>query len=251
MSAHTITMGLLRQSPALPALVRFLNKQCCAGFGTLGQSRLMSKKSSTQTRPPFQAAHPALHANIPNRNRQKRNLMNTMSMVTIWEDLKQIPFSPTPALVLGLAGLIPFVSPPVYMLLSQTYSAPLAFAQTVYGACILSFLGGVRWGFAIPEGSRLKADWFNLGTSVAPSLVAFFALLLPQPLSVLTVIGGIAGAAYFDTVIKGYPAWFKGLRFALSFGAVLSLWTVFLCKFILRSRSDSQRATAGFVEEDA
>lgn len=253
MSVHTITKWLfLRQSPALPVLSQFLYRQCTASFSSLGRSTLLSKKVTTQcVKTPLQAAQPALNISCRNLgpDQQKRDMMNSMSIVTIWEDLKQIPFSPAPALVLGFSGLLPFVSPPVYMILSQTYSAPLALAQTVYGACILAFLGGVRWGYVIPEGSKLKADWFNMGCSVTPALVACMALLLPQPLSILAVMGGIAGTAYLDTVFKGYPSWFKGMRFTLSLGAVLSLWTVFLCKFLLNGPLETRQAMARLEEE--
>lgn len=155
--------------------------------------------------------------------------------LTIWKDLKHLKSSPVPALTLGMSGLIPFASVPLYMLYTHAYIEHFAYAQLAYGACILSFIGGVRWGFVISEseGNNLKADWFNLGYSVLPTLVAWGGLLLPQSLSILTVMVGIAGAAYFDTTVKEYPAWFKALRFVLSLGAVLSLWTVFLCKFIL------------------
>lgn len=161
--------------------------------------------------------------------------------VTIWEDLKQIRFSPVPALVLGFSGLIPFIAAPSYMIFNQAYLSQIVFAQTAYGACILSFLGGVRWGFIIPEQSECPGDWLNFGYSVTPSLVAWTALLLPQPVSILLVMAGIAGSAYFDTAVKGYPPWFKGLRFTLSFGAILSLWTAFLCQYMLSAPSDKQK----------
>ncbi|KAL8584581.1 hypothetical protein ACOMHN_002311 [Nucella lapillus] len=161
--------------------------------------------------------------------------------VTIWEGLKQIRFSPVPALVLGFSGLIPFVAAPSFMIFNQAFLIQIVFAQTAYGACILSFLGGVRWGFIIPEGSECPGDWLNFGYSVTPSLVAWTALLLPQPVSILLVIAGFAGSAYFDTAVKGYPPWFKGLRFTLSFGAILSLWTAFLCQYMLSGPSDKQK----------
>ncbi|XP_076463218.1 transmembrane protein 69-like [Babylonia areolata] len=160
--------------------------------------------------------------------------------VTVWEDLKQIRFSPVPALVLGFSGLIPFIAAPAYMIFSQAFYSQMVFAQTAYGACILSFLGGVRWGFVIPEESPCPGDWFHFGYSVTPSLVAWTALLLPQPVSILLVMGGIAGSAYFDTAFKGYPSWFKGLRFTLSFGAILSLWTAFLCQYMFGAPSDKE-----------
>ncbi|KAK6172014.1 hypothetical protein SNE40_018417 [Patella caerulea] len=155
--------------------------------------------------------------------------------VTIWQDLKQIKSSPKPALILGFSGLIPFISTPLYFITSQTFCADIAFAQMAYGATILSFLGGVRWGFVIQK-DHLR-NWFNMGYSVAPSLIAWVGLLLPFPAAMLTMITGLAATAYFDTMLRGYPSWFKGLRFTLSFFAVLSLWTTFVCRYVLKGKN--------------
>ncbi|XP_067678224.1 transmembrane protein 69-like [Haliotis asinina] len=163
--------------------------------------------------------------------------------LTVWSNLKELRSSPVPALVFGFSGLIPFLSAPVYMTMSQLYMPQIAFAQLAYGAVILSFLGGVRWGFVVPEESYHKPDWFNLGYSVTPSLVAWIGLLLPDPVSLITVMAGIAGSAYFDTVVPGYPPWFKGLRFVLSFCAVLSLWTTFLCRFFLHGDKNKEQSS--------
>ena len=62
-----------------------------------------------------------------------------------------LPDSPKPALYITLAGLIPFVAPPLVMVMTKTYIPMLAFTQMAYGASFLSFLGGIRWGFALPE----------------------------------------------------------------------------------------------------
>ena len=65
----------------------------------------------------------------------------------------QVRHSPTPALVLGISGLIPFVAAPLYMHYSGAFLPEIATAQLAYGASILSFLGGVRWGLTLPLGS--------------------------------------------------------------------------------------------------
>jgi len=43
-------------------------------------------------------------------------------------------------------------------------------------------------------------------------------------------------AGYFDMAMYGYPAWFKGLRFTLSFIAILSLWTTFMCGYLMKEK---------------
>ncbi|ESP05314.1 hypothetical protein LOTGIDRAFT_103089 [Lottia gigantea] len=145
--------------------------------------------------------------------------------------MKHLRHSPKPALLLGSSGLIPFISAPCYLIMSQTYLHHIAFAQLMYGATILSFLGGVRWGYVITKDELL--NWFNLGYSVTPPLIAWIGLLFPFPIGMITMISGLALSAYFDTMLRGYPPWFKALRFTLSFFAVLSLWTTFVCRYLL------------------
>lgn len=140
-----------------------------------------------------------------------------------------------PALVLGLSGLVPFIAAPAYMILSDAFLQTVALYQVAYGATILSFLGGVRWGLTLTEESGVRPNWFNLGYSVTPSLIAWVGLMIPNIiLSNLILMTGLTGAAYFDTVMWGYPPWFKALRFILSFVAVLSLWSTLMCKLILK-----------------
>ena len=71
---------------------------------------------------------------------QNVNLKN----ISILSDLRCLPQGPGPALCLGVAGLIPFVSAPLYMANSGYFLPDIATAQLAYGASILSFLGGVR-----------------------------------------------------------------------------------------------------------
>ncbi len=91
----------------------------------------------------------------------------------------EVARSPLP-LLLGLAGLIPFVAAT-----AMVWWAPMTWqfiaiqAFLYYSAVILSFLGGVQWGVAMslePAGSA----GFNrrLLLSMGPSLIAWPALLL-------------------------------------------------------------------------
>ncbi|XP_071547296.1 transmembrane protein 69-like isoform X1 [Panulirus ornatus] len=153
--------------------------------------------------------------------------------IAILDNVKQVRHSPTPALALGFSGLIPFVAAPVYMVTSGVFEPDVAQAQLFYGASILSFLGGVRWGLTLPESSSQPPDWHNLGYSVTPSLIAWIGLIAPHSVGMLTVIAGLGLTGYMDLAMWGYPTWFKGMRFCLTFIAILSLWTSFVFKFIL------------------
>lgn len=140
--------------------------------------------------------------------------------------LKAISHAPKPALYLGFSGLIPFLSAPLVMAATQTFYPEVAFAQTVYGASIVSFLGGARWGFALPAGSPAQPDWFNLGNSVVPPLLAWLALLCRDSVAegALVVVMGLGLSLHYDlTLLPGYPPWFKAMRTVLTLVATFSL----------------------------
>ena len=146
--------------------------------------------------------------------------------VTIFSDLRNITSTPPPALTLGLAGLIPFISAPVYMYNAGFFLPAIATAQLTYGATILSFLGGVRWGLLVQGEDDLPPSWSQYTWSVTPSLLAWTALLVPNLVAGYTICtAGLLAAVVLDLKQKGYPAWFRGLRFLLSFCAIVSLVT--------------------------
>lgn len=140
--------------------------------------------------------------------------------------LRALTQAPKPALYLGFAGLIPFLSAPLLMAATQSFYPEVAYAQMVYGASIVSFLGGARWGFAIPAGSPAQPDWMNLGNSVVPSLLAWLALLCRDNIAegALVVIMGLGLSLHYDlTLLPGYPSWFKAMRTVLTLVATFSL----------------------------
>jgi hypothetical protein len=81
---------------------------------------------------------------------------------------------PRVAFLLGLSGLLPQLLAAAVSL-HPPHAAFGQFAAFLYGALILSFLGGLWWGVAAtnPNASR----WLY-GVAVLPSLVAFAAGLL-------------------------------------------------------------------------
>lgn len=127
---------------------------------------------------------------------------------------------PAAAAWLGGAGVLPFlVSAAGAVVLDEELLRALALqAFVAYSAIILSFLGGVRWGAALSA-----AAWRPLALAVAPSLIAFGALLL-EPLravQVLVLVYAVVGVS--DALRRPspeWPAWFSKLRARLS-GAVV------------------------------
>lgn len=141
-------------------------------------------------------------------------------------DMRDLWKSPKPALTLGFAGLVPFVTPTLIMAVSEVYCPELAYAQLAYGASILSFLGGARWGFALPESSPAKPDWINLANSVVPSLLAWMTMLMSDGITpaVTMLIMGLGISLHYDlSLLPTYPSWFKALRSVLTTVAFFSL----------------------------
>jgi hypothetical protein len=131
---------------------------------------------------------------------------------------------PGPVCVLGLAGLIPFIAGALLVAFSPESKAGAAAALLAYGAVSLSFLGGIRWGFAVMEGA--SAGWGAYGLSVVPAAVAWIALYDGGPFG-LTILALAIGLWIFaergSPPETGLPAWYIRLRIMLSVPSALSL----------------------------
>jgi hypothetical protein len=133
---------------------------------------------------------------------------------------------PPAALLLGLGGLIPFVACAIAMLTG--WSLPLiddpARAILAYAAVILSFLGGVRWGFALRMADAgLQARAFAL--SVGPSIAAWLTLLAPtlMGLAAMPALFLMLGVADMRMTEVGAPHWYRRLRLLLTAIVVIAL----------------------------
>jgi hypothetical protein len=133
---------------------------------------------------------------------------------------------PAPALILGSAGLIPFVMPVLVMLMGPEAWQPWgASVLQGYAVVILSFLGAVHWGAALWETDTAQL-WRCLGWSVTPALLAWAALMLPLAWSWVVLLGGFSAQYIMDrhTVqINRMPPWYTELRRWLTYGVVLIL----------------------------
>ena len=140
------------------------------------------------------------------------------------------------ALWLGLAGLIPFVTGAA----SLWANIPLLPPETglklaiIYGAIILSFLGGIRWGTAIgPYDSGRQTLEFS--ASVLGSLAGLAAAFLPAIPALALLIAGFLMQGLWDvmSVDSGrLPGWFGRLRMILTAGAVVSLVAALLAVLV-------------------
>jgi Protein of unknown function (DUF3429) len=138
--------------------------------------------------------------------------------------VRSIPLS---ARVLGLAGLVPFFVSAA----SQWFAMPCitpAFgleAGMFYGAVILSFLGGIRWGTTMIS-PTVELESKQLAGSVVAPLAGWVSLLLSPVIGLCLLIAGFLVQAFWDilSVEKSQlPHWFGKLRMILTAGAVLAL----------------------------
>ena len=133
---------------------------------------------------------------------------------------------PRPALVLGFAGLIPFLASTLGVWIAG-YPQSLAALdiQLAYGAVILSFMGAVHWGLAMAGGPKAMS-FHRLGWSVVPALAGWLALLLNPIYGLLLMVAGFAGVYFGDlrSIAAGNaPAWYKALRKPLTIIVIASL----------------------------
>jgi Protein of unknown function (DUF3429) len=98
-------------------------------------------------------------------------------------------------------------------------------AGTIYGAVILSFLGGIRWGTAMKTIGNVRQTR-ELSGSVMASLVGWSSLLLSPVIGLCLLVAGFLLQALWDilSVEKNQlPQWFGKFRMLLTVGAVLAL----------------------------
>lgn len=124
---------------------------------------------------------------------------------------------PRNAALLGYAGVIPFaVLAALHVLGLEFAGRDALFAFVAYGAVILSFLGGIRWGSSAATGNARPA---GLGFAVLPSLWAVFFLWWAAPSTAAWgMFAGflLLGLADCFFVVPGLPAWMRRLRLRLT-----------------------------------
>ena len=139
---------------------------------------------------------------------------------------------PPLAILLGLGGLIPFVGCGLGAMTRSAGADQLLSALIGYGAVILSFLGGIQWGLALPSARGARQQW-RLALGVLPSLVGWGALLLTLILPGWVALA-VLGVAFVATALgeqrasyeTALPAGYMLLRWVLTCVVVAMLVTV-------------------------
>ncbi|TAG29578.1 MAG: DUF3429 domain-containing protein [Rhodobacterales bacterium] len=133
---------------------------------------------------------------------------------------------PRAALLLGLAGLIPFLwsaatqlSPALAGWAGQ-FLSPMFMGAVVgltYGTIILSFMSGVLWGFATKaEGPQAAIAY---GLSVIPALWVFVMVTDASANSTIFLAAGFVGLLLLDAMYSAWglaPGWWLRLRVMLT-----------------------------------
>lgn len=132
--------------------------------------------------------------------------------------------------VLGIAGLVPFVGLAILaqFLIHQTGEAINVFLLA-YGAVILSFLGGTRWGAEIHRHPDTPNSMV-LALAMLPPLAGWAALIIEvmmaSDLAYAILISGLMLQFLWDAaaIRNGtFPAWYMPLRLILTLVASASL----------------------------
>ena len=140
---------------------------------------------------------------------------------------------PRSALILGLAGLLPFAWGVVTMASETAYGLTLGivgprfvgpFVGLSYGSVILSFMSGVLWGFATRAEGQVAVTGYAL--SVLPALWAFFMVGGGPVSAAMALIAGFVGLLGLDWLFWNHglaPRWWMKLRVLLTAGVVACL----------------------------
>jgi len=132
---------------------------------------------------------------------------------------------PAPALILGLAGLIPFLYGAASVLVPGLSGLGAAWSMNhagrallqIYGIVILCFMAGVIWGFAAKAEGRQATLFYGL--SVIPAIFVFLtAFAEPRPSLVMLIAGFIALLAVDASAARQglAPVWWMRLRLMLT-----------------------------------
>ncbi len=145
---------------------------------------------------------------------------------------------PLLAVILGVAGIIPFIVCGLGSVSASFVGAQISVQLLLaYGAGVLSFLGGIHWGTALAtDDSRRK----RLSLGVLPGFLGWLTLALsyytgrPTVGVALLIVLFIAAAAaeWRGTLLGGIPAGYIVLRIAATVAVVAILTTVLVLRIV-------------------
>ena len=139
------------------------------------------------------------------------------------------PQPPKLALLLGYAGLVPFVSGALGIWITpEGWRVVVLEALLDYAAVILAFMGAIHWGLAMRAENAGEPAQIQLGLSVIPPLLGWLAISGGMPTSFalplcLLAFGGLYAADLRAVKLGLAPHWYPSLRRPLTIIVCLSL----------------------------
>lgn len=124
------------------------------------------------------------------------------------------------AWTLSLGGFIPFGVLSIFLFFvgpKAPLFGPFVDIFIIWSVLILSFLGGIRWGFAV---ASPPFDTKSLCLSVVPSILGWFAVLLPETYTLLVLLVLFSAHGAWDSFFVNAgnaPPWFGSIRITLTF----------------------------------
>lgn len=152
------------------------------------------------------------------------------------------PFLPRAAVRLSFLAILPLVVAALLCISPERDVARLgATAFAIYAACVLSFLGGVRFGLEIARAPGAP-DPIRLAFTGAPVLagwaLAFFVIATPGALPASAAFAGLFAAQWvWDAKAArdaAAPAWYPLLRQVLTGGLMVACMLIPLATMLRR-----------------
>jgi hypothetical protein len=142
-------------------------------------------------------------------------------------ELDELPGIPRAVLTVGIAGLVPFAAVALAAWIPGLPISPptLYLAGLTYGAIVLSFMSGARWGAATAQ----RAGDFII--SLLPPLAGWIALLIEPLLGLCLLIAAYFLQAFWNVASADrgvLPSWFGKFSSFLTSGAVIALLAMLL-----------------------
>jgi hypothetical protein len=146
---------------------------------------------------------------------------------------------PPMAIVLSVAGLIPFIICSLFAARSSVEGGNEGLLALIsYGAVILSFIGAVHWGFVL-EGEKQPIERGRLSLAVVPALIGWSAALLAiwhhAPLGLVLLIAGYIAAVVVEGRGRRYdlvPRSYLFMRWGLTIIVVALMTTVLVLRLL-------------------
>ncbi len=133
----------------------------------------------------------------------------------------------------AFVGLVPFIGGlivtifPSYLPINEVIFQR---ALIGYGALILSFLGGVRWGLRLQGGAGGDLTFI---VGMFGSAAGFFTLLMPYSFGLLVLTIGFALQGAWDVWSSGVPEFYARLRSKLTWLVCIILALILIAKILI------------------